>query len=213
MEYVLNENNACIVKEIIQAIHNNSVYLSEIDGETGDGDHGVNMNKGFLMADVRIKEDDSFSEALKKLGKTLVMDIGGSMEPIYGTLFSKLSRTLKTEEKIDAKLFEEALKNAEEGLMNLAGAKPGDKTLVDTIVPAYESFKEAQEAGKGFKECLEALKIGAEQGKESTRDMVAKLGRASRLGERSKGHLDAGATSCCIILQTMADGMIKRMVK
>lgn len=213
MEYVLNEDNACIVKEIIQAIHNNSVYLSEIDGETGDGDHGINMNKGFLMADVRIKEDDSFSEALKKLGKTLVMDIGGSMGPIYGTFFSKLSRTLKTEEKIDAKLFEEALKNAEEGLMDLAGAKPGDKTLVDTIVPAYESFKEAKEAGKGFKECLEALKIGAEQGKESTRDMVAKLGRASRLGERSKGHLDAGATSCCIILQTMADGMIKRMVE
>lgn len=213
MEYVLNEDNACIVKEIIQAIHNNSVYLSEIDGETGDGDHGINMNKGFLMADVRIKEDDSFSEALKKLGKTLVMDIGGSMGPIYGTFFSKLSRTLKTEEKIDDKLFEEALKNAEEGLMDLAGAKPGDKTLVDTIVPAYESFKEAQEAGKGFKECLEALKIGAEQGKESTRDMVAKLGRASRLGERSKGHLDAGATSCCIILQTMADGMIKRMVE
>ena len=110
-------------------------------------------------------------------------------------------------------VFEEALKNAEEGLMDLAGAKPGDKTLVDTIVPAYESFKEAQEAGKGFKECLEALKIGAEQGKESTRDMVAKLGRASRLGERSKGHLDAGATSCCIILQTMVDGMIKRMVE
>ena len=213
MEYVLNEDNACIVKEIIQAIHNNSVYLSEIDGETGDGDHGINMNKGFLMADVRIKEDDSFSEALKKLGKTLVMDIGGSMGPIYGTFFSKLNRTLKTEEKIDPKLFEEALKNAEEGLMDLAGAKPGDKTLVDTIVPAYESFKEAQEAGKGFKECLEALKIGAEQGKESTRDMVAKLGRASRLGERSKGHLDAGATSCCIILQTMADGMIKRMVE
>ncbi|MBM6678916.1 dihydroxyacetone kinase subunit L [Faecalicoccus pleomorphus] len=213
MEYVLNEDNACIVKEIIQAIHNNSVYLSEIDGETGDGDHGINMNKGFLMADVRIKEDDSFSEALKKLGKTLVMDIGGSMGPIYGTFFSKLSRTLKTEEKIDDELFEEALKNAEEGLMDLAGAKPGDKTLVDTIVPAYESFKEAQEAGKGFKECLEALKIGAEQGKESTRDMVAKLGRASRLGERSKGHLDAGATSCCIILQTMADGMIKRMVE
>ena len=213
MEYVLNEDNACIVKEIIQAIHNNSVYLSEIDGETGDGDHGINMNKGFLMADVRIKEDDSFSEALKKLGKTLVMDIGGSMGPIYGTFFSKLNRTLKTEEKIDTKLFEEALKNAEEGLMDLAGAKPGDKTLVDTIVPAYESFKEAQEAGKGFKECLEALKIGAEQGKESTRDMVAKLGRASRLGERSKGHLDAGATSCCIILQTMADGMIKRMVE
>ena len=79
---------------------------------------------------------------------------------------------------------------------------------MDTVVPAYEAFKAANAEGKEFSECLNALKEGAEKGKESTKDMVAKIGRAARLGERSKGHLDAGATSCCIILCTMADGII-----
>lgn len=207
MQYVKNQGNAKIVRKIVSQIHENASYLSEIDGATGDGDHGINMNKGFMMANDRIQDTDSFSDALKTLGKTLVNDIGGSMGPIYGTLFLKLSRTFKKGEIITAEIFEEALKNVKEGLMDLAGAKPGDKTLVDTVVPAYEQFKKANEEGASFKECLERLKEGAETGKESTKDMVAKLGRASRLGERSKGHLDAGATSCCIILKAMADGM------
>ena len=90
MQYVENQGNAGIVIKIIEAIHENAAYLSEIDGATGDGDHGVNMNKGFMMAKDRIEENVSFSEALKILGRTLVMDIGGSMGPIYGTMFSKL---------------------------------------------------------------------------------------------------------------------------
>lgn len=211
MQYLLNENNAKIVQEIVTAIHANANLLSQIDGETGDGDHGVNMNKGFLMAGERISDEDSFSEALKTLGRTLVMDIGGSMGPIYGTFFTKLSKTFKGEGRITSDLFEKAVLNAKEGLMDLAGAQPGDKTLVDTVVPAYEAFKAANAEGKEFSECLNALKEGAEKGKESTKDMVAKIGRAARLGERSKGHLDAGATSCCIILCTMADGIIANL--
>lgn len=211
MQYVENQGNAGIVIKIIEAIHENAAYLSEIDGATGDGDHGVNMNKGFMMAKDRIEENVSFSEALKILGRTLVMDIGGSMGPIYGTMFSKLSRSTKNEEQITAEVFATALLNAKEGLMNLAGAKEGDKTLVDTIAPAQRQFKEALDAGKSFTECLEAMKEGAETGKEHTKDLVAKIGRAARLGERSKGHLDAGATSCCIILTTMADAMLAVM--
>lgn len=163
------------------------------------------------MAGERISDEDSFSDALKTLGRTLVMDIGGSMGPIYGTFFSKLSKTFKGEGRITSDLFEKAVLNAKEGLMNLAGAQPGDKTLVDTVVPAYEAFKAANAEGKEFSECLNALKEGAKKGKESTKDMVAKIGRAARLGERSKGHLDAGATSCCIILCTMADGILANL--
>ena len=74
MQYLLNENNAKIVQEIVTAIHANANLLSQIDGETGDGDHGVNMNKGFLMAGERISDEDSFSEALKTLGRTLFME-------------------------------------------------------------------------------------------------------------------------------------------
>lgn len=206
-----NANHASVVLEIIEAIHENASYLSEIDGATGDGDHGVNMNKGFMMAKDRIEEGMDFAEALKILGRTLVMDIGGSMGPIYGTMFSKLNKTLKKEEKITKEVFLEALENVRDGLMDLAGAQLGDKTLVDTIYPACEEYKKAMEEGKNFGECLGAMSEGAERGKENTKNLVAKLGRAARLGERSRGFLDAGATSCCIILKTMAASMQKRL--
>lgn len=203
-QYLRNKENASIVLDVIEAIHVNAGYLSEIDGATGDGDHGVNMNKGFLMAKDRINETMDFSEAIKVLGRTLIMDIGGSMGPIYGTMFSKLNKVLKKEDNITKETFLDALESATEGLMNLAGAKLGDKTLVDTIYPATQKYREALESGKDFAACLEALSLGAEEGKENTKNLVAKIGRAARLGERSKGFLDAGATSCCIILRTMA---------
>lgn len=211
-EYVENKNNAGIVLDIIEQIHENAGYLSEVDGATGDGDHGVNMNKGFLMAKDRIEDGMEFCEAIKVLGRTLVMDIGGSMGPIYGTMLSKINKTLKKEEIITKELFLDALENATEGLMDLAGAKVGDKTLIDTIYPAKEEYKKALHEGKNFNECLEALKNGAEAGKENTKNLVAKIGRAARLGERSKGFLDAGAVSCCIILKTMASSMQAKII-
>lgn len=211
MEYINNHNNAIIVLDIIEQIHENAAYLSGIDGATGDGDHGINMNKGFMMAKERIEETIDFSEALKILGRTLVMDIGGSMGPIYGTMFSRISKTLKKEDKITQSNLLEALENALNGLIELAGAKPGDKTLIDTMVPAIDSFKAAISQKKSMSECLDALSDGAEAGKENTKNLVAKIGRAARLGERSKGFLDAGATSCCIILKTMAASMQEKI--
>lgn len=211
MEYINNHNNAIIVLDIIEQIHENAAYLSAIDGATGDGDHGINMNKGFMMAKERIEETIDFSEALKILGRTLVMDIGGSMGPIYGTMFSRISKTLKKEDKITQSNLLEALENALNGLIELAGAKPGDKTLIDTMVPAIDSFKAAISQKKSMSECLDALSDGAEAGKENTKNLVAKIGRAARLGERSKGFLDAGATSCCIILKTMAASMQEKI--
>ena len=212
-EYVRNQNNAKIVFAIIQQIHENASYLSEIDGATGDGDHGINMDKGFLMARDRIEDNMDYAEALKILGRTLIMDIGGSMGPIYGTMFSRLNKTLKKEDHITKQLFYDALQSALDGLMDLAGAKVGDKTLIDTIYPASVKYKEALDKNESFYECLQQLKIGAEEGKEGTKQLVAKIGRAARLGERSKGFLDAGATSCCIILCTMASAMQEVLVK
>ena len=211
METIQNAKQGNIAFAICDAIHNNAAYLSEIDGATGDGDHGVNMNKGFLMAKDRIQEDMSFSEAIQILGRTLVMDIGGSMGPIYGTMFSKISKVLKKEDQIDKHVLYTALFSAFNGLMNLAGAQQGDKTLLDTIGPACTAFKKAIDANQTFVQCLTCMREGAIEGRDSTKDMVAKIGRAARLGERSRGFLDAGATSCCIILCTMADVMIQKV--
>lgn len=208
VEYFFNKGNSDIVLQIIDAIHKNAGYLSEIDGETGDGDHGANMDKGFLLAGDRIEGKDlSFSDSLNLLGNTLMMDIGGSMGPIYGTFFDEFYESLKDKEKIQSKDLSCALRNSSDALMNLAGAKAGDKTLLDTIIPASEAFDRAIKEGKSFLESLEEMGKGAEVGKESTKNMMAKIGRAARLQERSIGFLDAGATSCCIILQSMASAI------
>ena len=96
-----------------------------------------------------------------------------------------------------------------EGLQEIVEAKTGDKTLVDTLSPAVDSLKKSSAEGKDFKTALLDMKKAARAGRDSTKDMVAKFGRSSRLGERSRGVLDAGATSCCIILETMADGIME----
>ena len=133
--------------------------------------------------------------------------IGGSMGPIYGTILQAMSEKAEGAEAIDLALFGEMLEAGLEGLYGIVGARPGDKTLVDTLYPACEAIKAAAAEGKDFSAALDEMKAAAEAGKDSTVDLVAKFGRASRLGERSRGVLDAGATSCCIILQAMADGM------
>lgn len=212
MEYVKNSKNAAVVLDIISAIQKEAAYLSEIDGATGDGDHGINMNKGFMLAKERITNEMKLSEAFRILGKTLVMDIGGSMGPIYGTLFSQFNKTLKDIEFITGKTLLAALDSATDKLMQLADARVGDKTLIDTLHPAKEAFREAIIQGKPYGECLAALAAGAESGKENTKNLVAKIGRAARLGERSRGFLDAGAVSCYIILKTMAASMQNKIV-
>ena len=207
MEYIRNEKNVKIAEAICEAIHENAAYLSEIDGAIGDGDHGVNMNKGFLMAKERLRADMSFSESMKTISRTLVMDIGGSMGPIYGTMFSRIARACKQEAKLTKEVFLKALQDALQGLQELAGAKEGDKTLIDTLAPAIRAYEQAMQEGRSYAACLCALQQGAEAGREHTKELVAKIGRAARLGERSRGYLDAGATGCCIILTTMAHQM------
>ncbi|MGX8834153.1 dihydroxyacetone kinase subunit DhaL [Amedibacillus sp. YH-ame6] len=211
MEYIKNENQGKIALAICEAIHVNASYLSEIDGATGDGDHGVNMNKGFLMAKERLSEEMSFTESMKVISRTLVEDIGGSMGPIYGTMFSKLSKATKGKDEISKGVLLEAFQLALQGLCDLAGAKVGDKTLIDTLNPAIEAYQTSLMENATFKDALLALQQGAESGKENTKNLVAKIGRAARLGERSRGFLDAGATSCCIIIKTMANEISKQL--
>lgn len=141
------------------------------------------------------------------LSATLMEDIGGSMGPLYGVLFDEMSAAASKADEIDAQTFESMLKAALSGIQDIGNAKRGDKTLLDTLIPGIEAYSAALAEGKDFGESLEALKEGAKSGWESTKDMVAKIGRASRLGERSRGVLDAGATSCYLILSSMADSI------
>lgn len=203
-----NSGASSVVYNVVNTIIDNWVYLSEVDGLIGDGDHGVNMNKGFTMTKNKLGgKEVSLSEGFNVLGKTLILEIGGSMGPLYGTFFMEFAKACKDIEDIDKEAFGTVLQAALKGMQAFDKAKVGDKTLMDTLVPAINAYKAALSEGKDFKAALLDMKVEAEKGKESTKDMVAKIGRAARLGERSRGVLDAGATSCNLILQSMADSI------
>ena len=197
-----------IADALIHIIQSNKDYLSEIDGKIGDGDHGINMNKGFTLCQQRLEgQEPSVSEALMTISQTLMEDIGGSMGPLYGMMFDGLGAACEGKEEIDSETFAAMLEEAVAGVQDIGGGKRGDKTLLDTLIPAQEAFSAAVAEGKDFAAALDDMKAAAEAGWRATEGMVAKVGRASRLGERSRGVLDAGATSCCLLLTALADSV------
>lgn len=204
-----NKDGVLIVKDIIEAIQKNKDYLSEIDGAIGDGDHGINMNKGFTMALEELNENDNMSSGFQVISKTLMSKIGGSMGPLYGNFFRGFYTVSRNEEVIDGVIIGEMLDKAYSNITSISPAKVNDKTLVDVLDPAIHAYHEVYQSTQKTKESLEAMVNASKTGLESTKQMVAKLGRASRLGERSIGHQDAGATSAQIILETFATSVIK----
>lgn len=208
MMIMKNEDGRPVLLSMVNAVHENKQFLGDVDGMIGDGDHGMNMNKGFMMFSEELRANNiSFSEGLSMLGTTLFQKIGGSMGPIYGTIFMSMADKIEDKENINLKDFSEMLQSALDGLYDIVDARPGDKTIVDTLYPASQYLNKAASENVAFDEALDQMKDIAQKGMESTKGMIAKFGRASRLGERSLGVQDAGATSCYIILSAMADGM------
>lgn len=208
MQYFLNSEGSGIIKDVIKAIKQNKDYLTQIDGEIGDGDHGINMNKGFTMAGEQINESHNFSDAANMLSQVLMMEIGGSMGPLYGTFFKKFFRETKVHEKITGEIFLNMLESALKGVKEMGQAEVGDKTMIDTLSPAVTGFRDAIEMKLSFEDSLNKCIDGGRAGRDSTKQMVARIGRSARLGERSIGVLDAGAVSCFIILETMNRSII-----
>jgi dihydroxyacetone kinase-like protein len=201
-----------IVADLIAAVQTNKQRLSDIDGAIGDGDHGINMNKGFTQCAAALQTGPGdLAHSLRTLSRSLMM-VGGSMGPLYGLFFASMAKACDGREMIDATGFGEMIAAAEKSLAAISKAKVGDKTLFDALTPAAAAYREALGSGEAFGQALGAMKQAAAQGRDSTIDMVAKIGRASRLGERSRGVVDPGAASCALILETMADtigGMLR----
>lgn len=203
-----NEAGLTVVIKVIETIKSNREYLSEVDSVGGDGDHGINMNKGFTMAEKEIEGQAqvNMSEGFKIISGVLVNKIGGSMGPLYGSFFRGLSVASKKEVEINKEVFGAMLEKAYQNIAMLTEAKIGDKTLMDVLIPAVETYR-AQVAASSFADCLEEMLKASEAGLESTKQMAAKVGRASRIGDRSLGHQDAGATSCYLMLKALAEGI------
>ena len=211
--------NVCgaIVRNMIATIVENRQYLSEIDGLIGDGDHGINMAKGFNGCATRLDALGSqalhLPTALTQLSEALMDDIGGSMGPLYGNFFLGFADAFSRYQQADAALFGEGFANAVQRVQAMGNATVGDKTLIDTLVPALDAYNQQLATNASFAQALQAMVLAAEKGKDSTFNMQARIGRSARLGARSIGVLDAGATSCFLLLNAMAEGLLENLEK
>ncbi|MFE1886689.1 dihydroxyacetone kinase subunit DhaL [Streptomyces diastatochromogenes] len=166
--------------------------LTALDSAIGDADHGSNMQRGFTAVLASLEEEAPATPGavLVLAGRRLISTVGGAAGPLYGTLLRKAGKALGDAAEVSEKQLAEALRAGVDGVMALGGAAPGDKTMIDSLVPAVDAL------GEGFA----AARSAAEQGAEATIPLLARKGRASYLGERSIGHQDPGATSSALLI-------------
>ncbi|KOU69264.1 dihydroxyacetone kinase [Streptomyces sp. MMG1533] len=171
--------------------------LTDLDSPIGDADHGSNMQRGFTAVTAMLeKEAPTTPGAVLMLsGRTLISTVGGASGPLYGTLLRRTGKALGDAGEVGAEQFAEALREGVDAVMALGGAAPGDKTMIDALVPALDAL------GDGFL----AARAAAEEGALATTPLQARKGRASYLGERSIGHQDPGATSASLLIAGLAE--------
>jgi len=181
-------------------------HLTQLDAAIGDGDHGVNMDRGFSAVGKALAGQDGAAPPGRLLvlaGKTLVSTVGGASGPLWGTAFRHAGRALGDRKSLDGPGVVEALDAAVAGVVELGAAAPGDKTMVDALAPALASLRECVDEGLPLADALASAADAAEEGARATVPMQARKGRASYLGERSIGHQDPGATSAALIMRAL----------
>jgi dihydroxyacetone kinase-like protein len=179
--------------------------LVRLDTAIGDGDHGTNMDRGMRKALEKLDESEQADAGavLKTTAMALVSSVGGAAGPLYGTLFLQMGGALAGEANADLPTFAAAWRKALEGVQARGKAELGDKTMVDALAPAVEALEQADDLDSGLRAATEA----AERGMQATIPLVARKGRASYLGERSKDHQDPGATSTYYLYKSAAEAL------
>jgi phosphoenolpyruvate---glycerone phosphotransferase subunit DhaL len=189
----------------------NKAYLTQLDSDIGDADHGANMDRGFKSALAKLPTvaDKDIGTLFKSVGMTLVSTVGGASGPLYGTFFMQAGTSAANKMELSAADWAAAFEAALNGVIARGKASLGDKTMVDALTPALNAFKQAMADGIDLNDCLRRSAAAAEQGMKDTIPLVARKGRASYLGERSAGHQDPGATSSFLILKAAVDTWVK----
>ena len=198
-------------------LHDAAADLTALDQAIGDGDHGINMDRGFsaivaqLDAGPPVADDDRArtGTAAKAAGRTLISTVGGAAGPLYGTAFIRGGTSILSAEpdRSAGSVVVAALEAAITGIAALGKATTGEKTMLDALVPAHTAGLAAVEAGGDIDTVVRVMADAAEAGAAATVPMLATKGRASYLGERSVGHQDPGATSAALLLRALADAV------
>lgn len=184
-------------------------FLTELDNAIADGDHGINMSKGFAAVNSKLDtlQGQSIGTVLKTVGMTLVSAIGGSAGPLYGTAFMKAGMVMADKSTMDINDFLDCMKAAVDGVMMRGRSVQGEKTMLDAMIPALNAMEKANSEGLPANAVVEAGVTAAKNGVEYTKTIPATKGRASYIGERSIGHQDPGATSFTYLLDVVAGAL------
>jgi len=184
-------------------------YLTGLDAAIGDGDHGINMDRGFQTVMVKLApvRDKDAGTLLKTTGMALVGSVGGAGGPLYGTFFLRAGAALDGKTKVSDAELVGALEAGLKGVVERGKANRNDKTMVDALAPALERARQYVDEGAPLEEALAAAADAAEEGMKATIPLKALKGRASYLGDRSIGHQDPGATSSYLMLRALSDSL------
>lgn len=209
MEKLLTADIVVMIDEMAKLIIEKEVEFCELDSFAGDGDFGMSLAKGFRQLKLEWEElpQEEIGEFLKACGMVIIEHCGGASGPIWGSAFRSAAKYAKGRTELSGLELAELLEHAAEGIQKRGGAKLGDKTLLDALIPAAEAQRKSAENGE---ELLTSMRKGAEaavQGAEHTKDIIASKGRASYVGERSLSHPDAGATAIGILFTGIVDRM------
>jgi dihydroxyacetone kinase-like protein len=171
--------------------------LTALDSPIGDADHGSNLKRGFtaVVATLEKEAPQTPGAVLTLAGRQLISTVGGASGPLYGTLLRRTGKALGDAAEVSEEQFTEALRAGVDAVMTLGGAAPGDKTMIDALVPAVDALPES----------FAAARTAAEEGAAATIPLQARKGRASYLGERSIGHQDPGATSSALLIAALEE--------
>ena len=198
-----NKKLVAIVQATAKRIEAEKDFLTELDNAIGDGDHGINLARGFAAVEKKLPElaEKDLGAILKGIGMALVSNVGGASGPLYGTAYMKAGAALKGKTELTPDDLAAAFDAAIGGVQMRGKAHEGEKTMLDAQIPASKAYKDALAAGKDVKAALGEAVEAARKGVEYTKTILATKGRASYLGERSIGHQDPGATSSLMILE------------
>ncbi len=209
---ITSDTLIAILEKVSLDIEHSQDYLTDLDSALGDGDHGVSMTIGFRSIRKALPElqKKGIDEILYTAGMRFQAAAGATVGALVGSALMKTGKELKGTTEIGIVEMDRALQTIKQHILALGKARLGDKTMVDAIVPASKAFSKAAGEGKSTLEALEFATEAARKGMESTKDMISKIGRASRLGERSRGHQDPGATSCYLVLKSVVEYLMGR---
>ena len=205
--------NTKTILEILSKMHTKleeeKDFLTELDNAIADGDHGINMSKGFAAVELKLESlsDKSIGDVLKTVGMTLVSAVGGSAGPLYGTAFMKAGMVMADKTEMDINDFIACMKAAVDGVMTRGRSVQGEKTMLDAMIPALNAMEKANSEGKPAKTVVETGVAAAFDGVEYTKTIAATKGRASYIGDRSIGHKDPGAVSFTFLLDVVAKAL------